>query len=93
MQRITQANLDAILLRINKMTNSPLESSSRDANGKWKANIGNYHFDHCYGGISLLRMVNEVGGCTDVFSHRFTKREMYYQLHAFISGIESRQQL
>lgn len=90
MRRITQADLEAIVSRINRMTNSPLESWTKDKAGKFKANIGNYHLDWAYGGVSLDRMQSEGGGVTDVLQcGHVTKRELYNMLHSFVAGIET----
>jgi hypothetical protein len=66
-QRITRAHLDAKVATINSMTKSPTEPS-RMVDGKWTANVGNYHLSGAYGGYSLHRMSNESGGVSDVFS-------------------------
>ena len=57
MTRITEAMLDARAARLNRMTGSPAEPYT---NGK--ANVGNYHISHAYGGVCLHRMYNEGGG-------------------------------
>jgi len=71
---------------INILTGSPLETY--DSNGK--ANIGNYHLDWAYSGVSLHRVVTENGGIRTVINGYHSKPEMYRLLCAFIAGIESK---
>lgn len=88
--RITLANLEAIVKRINMMTNSPLEPYTKLKNGKFVANIGNYHLDGAYGGYALHRMDNKGGGVQDVLRvGHVSKPDLYYQLHSFIAGLEA----
>lgn len=90
-QRITLANLEAVVRRINIMTKSPLEPYTKGKNGKYKANIGNYHLDGAYGGYALHRMDSEGGGVQDVLRvGHVSKPDLYYQLHSFIAGLEAR---
>ena len=97
MQRITDANLQAVVDRINSETNSPMTSYTRTPcdgpNGKTfttDANIGNYHLSWAYGGVSLHRMVNPGGGVTDIFrSGHMPKRELYERMHAFLCGLDA----
>lgn len=90
MERITLQNLEAVVKHINIMTNSPLESYTKK-DGKYVANIGNYHLDGAYGGYALRRMVNEDGGISDVLRVGYaTKRELYNAMHAFIAGLEAK---
>jgi hypothetical protein len=53
------------------------------------ATIGYYVVDHAYGGVELQRIMNEGGGVDDVLrSGHTTKRSLYDQMHAFLTGIE-----
>lgn len=89
--RITLANLEAVVARINRITGSPLHSGGV-VDGRYRANIGNYHLDQAYGGVALYRMVNEGGGCSDVLRiGRVSKRELEAAMHAFIAGLEAGQ--
>ena len=90
--RTTIAHLQAIVDRINRATGCPLESGGCDADGRYRANIGNYHLDQAYGGVALYRMVNEDGGCSDVLRiGHVSKRELESAMHAFIAGLEAGQ--
>jgi hypothetical protein len=83
MSRITESHLEAIAARINHITGSPLEPY---INGK--AQIGNYHISHAYGGVCLHRMVNEGGGVSSPLSTgHVTKRELANLMCAYISGL------
>ena len=87
--RITRKTLDAIVARINTITNSPLEAYSKDADGKCKANVGNFHISGAYGGFALHRMVNDSGGVSDVFSGgHVPARELADRMYAFVRGLE-----
>ena len=86
--RITIANLQAVVDRINRVTGSPSTPWRREGDRN-RANIGNYHLSHAYGGVCLHRMANEGGGVTTPLgSGHVPKRELYEQLHAFARGLE-----
>jgi len=83
MNRVTEKQLQAIVDRLNRITNSPMEPY---VDGK--AQIGNYHLSHAYGGVCLHRMSNEGGGVSSPLSTgHISKRELMGLLYAFISGI------
>lgn len=79
-QRITDKQLQAVVDRLNRRTNNPLDAYTRvldaplmgevpntysDARpGRVRANIGNYHLSWAYGGVTLHQMHNESGGVT-----------------------------
>jgi len=90
MRRINQSNLEAVVTRINQLTNSPLVPWSKDKQGKFKANIGNYHIDSAYGGHRLVRHINEGGGITVIIDGFSPKRELYEKMHAFIMGMDAK---
>ena len=86
--RITERDLQATVARINHITNSPTEPYTRDEDGQFKANIGNYHLSHAYGGVCLHRMVSDGGGIqTPIIGGHTTKRELFNLMQAYISGI------
>ena len=85
--RITIKHLDAKADTINRMTNSPVESSQR-VDGRYCANVGNYHISRAYGGYCLHRMVNESGGVSDVFScGHIPARELAALMSAYMTGL------
>ncbi len=89
MNRITRDNLEAVVDRINRITNSPMTSYTKTKEGKYTVNIGNYHLNGAYGGFALYRMQSEGGGIQDILSvgHQ-SKRELYNLMHAYIRGLE-----
>jgi len=90
MERIGKGNLQAVVDRINRMTGSPMEPWAKNGDGKYHANIGNYHLSGAYGGYALHRMHSDGGGIVDVLrTGHVSKRELYYQMHAFIAGLET----
>lgn len=83
--RITDANLKGVCDIINRITNSPSEAYLDG-----KAQIGNHHISHSYGGVCVHRMHNEGGGVsTPIISYHTTKRELYDAMHAWIRGFEA----
>jgi len=90
--RITNKDLEAVVRRLNLITNSPTEAYSMitkgDNLGKYKANIGSYHLSYAHGGVCLHRMDNESGGVTTpINSGHVSKRELYGLMQAYIQGI------
>ncbi len=87
MRKITQKDREAVVSRLNKVTKSPESSYTKTKDGKFKANIGNYHLSYAYGGVSLHRMSSIGGGVDDVFScGHTTKRDLYNRIHAYLIG-------
>ena len=89
MERIKQKDLEILVERINKATNSPLKAYRRDnPTGKYTGNVGHYSLDYAYGGVKLVRMVNQSGGIRVISTGGFgTKRELYHWLQAFLAGL------
>ena len=88
MNRITDANLNAIVARINRMTNSPAESWIKLPDGRHASAVGSYHLDHAYGGVALHRMCNTAGGTEDVLNvGHVSKRELQALMFAYIQGL------
>jgi hypothetical protein len=84
MNRVTEKDLEAIVNRINRITGSPAEPY---INGK--AQPGNYHISHAYGGVCLHRMSNTSGGVSSPLSTgHIPKRDLANLMHAFINGLE-----
>ena len=83
-RRITDKQLDTLCNLINAITRSPQEPW---ANGR--ANVGNYHISHAYGGVCLMRHVNESGGANCPITHgHVPKRELFNLMHAYIKGLQ-----
>ena len=89
--RITLADLNAVIARINRETNSPAQPYALNADGRHTAQPGCYHLSRAYGGYSLHRMYNESGGVSDVFgSGHMPARELYARIHAFLAGMNAK---
>ena len=85
--RITRAHLDGKADTLNRMTNSPVESS-RMVDGKWTANVGNYHISGANGGYCLHRMATEGGGVNDVFNcGHISAKQLAALMSAYIAGL------
>jgi hypothetical protein len=49
--------------------------------------IGSYHLSGAYGGYQLQKVCNEAGGIHAITSGHIPKRELYYQLRAYLDGL------
>ena len=84
MQRVTVAQLQAVIDRLNRITYSPAQPY---VNGK--AQPGCYHLSRAYGGFCLHRMHNESGGVSSpLHTGHVPARELLNLMHAYINGIE-----
>lgn len=89
MDRITLKHLQPMVDRLNRITGSPAETWTNDADGKLIAQIGCYHLSRAYGGVSLHRMVTEGGGVSDVlYCGHVPMRDLYNRISAYICGIQ-----
>jgi 2,4-dienoyl-CoA reductase-like NADH-dependent reductase (Old Yellow Enzyme family) len=89
MQRITEKDLQNIATRINRAAGTPLTYSDKREDGKFTANIGNYHLDFAYGGVCMVQTMNEGGGIRNVTTGGYcTKRELYHQMQSYLAGLE-----
>ena len=90
MPRITVAQLQAVIDRINRETDSPAEPYIRDADGKLRAQIGNYHLSRAYGGFELCRMVTEGGGVSSPLrTGHIPARDLMNRMHAYLAGLDA----
>ena len=88
MERITEKMLQLRIDRLNELTGQPMTPYTKTENGL-KANIGNYHLSHAYGGVCVHQMHNDGGGVSCPLNHYHApKREVFESLGAFIAGIE-----
>ena len=90
MTRITNADLEHLVKRINDITKSPPEPYEC-VDGKYIPQPGCYHLSWAYGGVCLEKMHTSGSGVTSVISGYGTKRELYEKMHSFILGIEAGQ--
>lgn len=89
MERITKKQLETLINRLNKLTNSP-ERPYTVADGKCTANPGCYYLAGAYGGYKLERMSNAGGGCHDVVPTGYTtKHALYDAIYCYLSGIDA----
>ena len=87
--RVTVAHLRAIIDRINRVTGSPAEPYVQGADGKHRAQIGNYHLSRAYGGYCLHRMANDGGGVScPIVNWHVPARQLADLMHAYIAGLE-----
>jgi hypothetical protein len=90
--RVTEKDLQNIVDRLNRMTNSPMAPYVKNAEGRFTAQIGNYHLSHAYGGVCLHRMCNEHGGVTTPVIHgHVPKRVLQDAMFAYIQGLQQDQ--
>ena len=70
--RVAEKDLENIVARINRMTGSPLTAYTKSADKPVESNIGHYHLDYAYGGVTLYRMANTAagGGLSDCLLRR-----------------------
>lgn len=78
--RITQKMLQSKVDQLNELTGQPTKSWEKK-DGKYTANIGNYHLCNDYGSTALHVMMNEGGGVEELY--RGTKSEIF----AYIKGM------
>ena len=80
--RITEADLQRIVDRINAMTGAPLVPF---INGKWQ--VGNYHLAGAYGGVRLERVAKSNGVIDNVLNIGYvSKRELQSALFVWIAA-------
>jgi hypothetical protein len=90
MQQITmKKDIQPAVDRLNRIMGKPPQPYVRGEDGRYRAQIGNYHIDQSYGAYALVQMVNEASGVRDVLGGRFSKRELYHNIHSYIRGIEA----
>ena len=86
--RITMYHLDDAVRRINGELVGYTTDNPKDLPPEKV--VGCYHLSGAYGGWKLERLVNESGGCSDVFGCGFvSKRDLYNRMHAMLDGIEA----
>lgn len=90
MQRVTIAELQSIIDRINRVTGSPMLPYSMGDDGHHRANPGNYHLSRAYGGFCLHRMSTTGGGVrTPLMSYHVPARELRDQMLAYVYSLEA----
>lgn len=99
MAQITKANLQAVVDRINRVTNSPIQYFEYVIVPgvipirKPVINVNHYHLDWAYGGVNLCRTCNTSGGVRDIFSSgHMPKAKLYDLMHAYLKGFDDGQE-
>ena len=91
--KITNKDLEALVKRINTITDSPLEPYTR-VSGKYTANIGCYHLSGAYGGVTLHRIDTISGSVSAPIGGGYhTKRELYNLMQGFINGLKNKNEV
>lgn len=86
--RINQADLEAVVERINHATKQPL-TSYITKDGQHLPQKGNYHLDYAYGGVALHQMCDDKSGAIrDIFHGHYKKSELYERMHSLLKGME-----
>ena len=89
MERTTRKQLEFMCARINSAKNTPAKPYER-IDDKLIGQIGNFHLNGAYGGVSLHQTMNESGGVRDVFScGHVTKRDLYNRMRAYLVACEA----
>lgn len=82
--------LDSMVARLNNLTGSPVDPYTRQPDGSYTANVGNYHISEAYGGFALERMATVNGGVLCISHDGYgTKTQLGAFLRAFMDGIEA----
>ena len=79
--KITNKLLENVVKQLNEITDNPVSNYKKTEEG-FDANIGNYHIN----GNSLAQITNKGGAVTTIFHG--TKKELFYEIKAFIKGVE-----
>ena len=81
--RVTQSQLQAVVDRINRITQSPMVPYIGNI-----AQVGNYHLSNAYGSVCLHRMQNDGGGVSSPLSSgHIPKRQLLDLMYAYIQGL------
>jgi len=88
-KRTTEKELQSLVDRINKLTGNPNTQYTKGTDGRFKANIGNYHIYYAYySGVQLNQTIDERDAVTCPLSTEYhSKKELADQLRAFITGL------
>ena len=90
MERVSIKDIECAVDHLNELAGTPKTPWTRGADGKHRANIGNYHISQAYGGVAIHQMQNLGGGIRQLFGYgHMPKRDCLNQLHAFLLGFEA----
>lgn len=88
MSTITKANLEHLCKMINEATGNNQEPYTKNADGTFTPNAGTYTLSGAYGGWKLEQMCKG-GGTRSITNGYVSKRDLYYQMSAYLDGIEA----
>lgn len=86
--RTTQKDLEGLVHRLNGITDNQDTPYTKNTDGKFIANIGNYHLDYAYGGVKLVQMMGGGGSIRTITIGYESKSICYMQISSYIKGIE-----
>ena len=84
--RITKAMIQTRLDRINERNGEAMEPYTKDEDGSYRTNVGNYHLEEAYGGCQIVRMANSDGGTNHITYGYLPKRECLAEFDRFIAA-------
>ena len=89
--RINMKNLESLLDTINLRAGFPSGTKLWTREGKSnKATVGMYSIDGAYGGWKLVKIDSESGGERTISNSGYTtKKQLYSEMRAFLSGMEA----
>lgn len=87
--RITDKILNSFVDSINKKKNQPITTWTKNKEGVYKANIGNYHLKYANGFVELCQIASE-GGSISIICSSCSNRELYYFMRGFLEGCETK---
>lgn len=87
MNRTTIGTLRTLVEYLNQETGHATEAYTKQADGTYKPNAGNYHLYMAYGAYGLDQMCDTGTGVNTIF-HLTTKKELEAQIRAYRRGIE-----
>jgi hypothetical protein len=86
--RITISQLEAVTDMLNRMTGNPATPYSKNPEGGWECNRGNFHISRAYGGFALHQMATDEGGIRDVlYTGHTPARQLFDLIHAYRAGL------
>jgi len=95
--RITMTDLENRVKHLNEITGAPTERFQPRSNMYWgtKSNVGHHYICSGNGGYKVERIANDGGGASELFEYgrRYTKRELYWLLGAYINGFQKSREL
>ena len=82
--RITEKDLEMVLLHLNDLTNNPINYWKDDET--LEHNEGHFYIEYAYGGCRLSQLCKQ--GARDISPFRGTKKQIYTFIQAMITGIQ-----